>query len=76
MINCDPNALAAASACYCGPEDLQRAEIIYLLNAISGLNLTATQLAAASCGYNCIPQDLAWAEITYLLCANAKAAGA
>lgn len=75
-VNCDPSALAKASACFCGPEDSQRAQMIYLLNVISGLNLTPAQLAAAAACYNCIPEDLWRAEVTYLLCAAAKAAGA
>lgn len=74
-ISCDPNALAAASACYCSDEALQRAEMIYLLNAISGLNLTPAQLAARAACY-CAPEDLWRGEVTYLLCAAAKAAGA
>jgi hypothetical protein len=73
MINCDPNALAKASACYCGPEDLQRAEMIFLLKKIAGNTMTPGQLASAAACY-CGPEDLWRGEMTYLLCAAAKAA--
>jgi hypothetical protein len=66
-VNCDPNALAAASACFCSDEASQRAQIIYLLNIISGLNLTPAQLAANAACY-CGPEDLWRGEVTLLLC--------
>ena len=75
-VNCDPSALAKASACFCGPEDSQRAQMIYLLNVISGLNLTPTKLAAAASCFNCIPEDLWRAEVTYLLCSISSKVGA
>jgi hypothetical protein len=76
MINCDPSTIANASACFCGPSDSQRAQMIYLLAQIAGNTMTPTQLAAASVCYNCVPQDLQMAEITMLLCSIATAAGA
>jgi hypothetical protein len=76
MINCDPSTIAKLSACFCGPEDSQRAQMIYLLAQIAGNTMTPNQLAAAAACYNCIPQDLWQAEVTYLLCSIASAAGA
>ena len=75
-ISCDPGDIAKASACYCGPEDSQRAQIIYLLLQISGLSLTPTQLADAAKCYNCVPRDMQEAETTYLLCQIASNSGA
>jgi hypothetical protein len=72
-IACNPEALAAASVCYnCIPEDLWRAEMLYLANVISGLNLTPEQLAARSVCYMCIPEDLWRAEMTLLYCTAAN----
>jgi hypothetical protein len=76
MINCDPSTIAKASACFCGSEDSQRAQMIYLLAQIAGNTMTPNQLAAASVCYACIPNDLWQAEVTYLLCSIASAAGA
>lgn len=50
--------------------------MIYLLNVISGLNLTPAQLAASAACYNCIPEDLWRAEVTYLLCSISSKVGA
>lgn len=68
-VNCsDPSSLAAASACYCAPEDSQRAQIIYLLLLISGLNLTPKQLAANSVQFMGMQQNAQMAAQTYLMC--------
>lgn len=66
-VNCDPAALSRASACYCSPEDVQRAEMVYLLLQIAGLNLMPSELAKASACY-CAPEDVWRGEVTYLLC--------
>ena len=75
-LNCDPSAIAAASACFCGPEDLQRAEMILLLQQIAGNTMTPSQLSAAAVCFNCIPEDVWRAEVTYLLCSIASKLGA
>lgn len=76
-VNCDPNSLAQASACMkCIPPGMQNEVIIYLLNVISGLNLTPQQLMANAACLKCIPQGMQSEVQTYLLCQIATAAGA
>jgi hypothetical protein len=75
-ISCIPADVASASVCFCGPEDSQRAQMIYLLLQLSGLTLTPAQLAAAAAPYMGQPQDMMEAEMVYLMCAAASAAGA
>ena len=65
--NCDPDALARASACYCFTPKQSDAAIIYLLNRISGLNLDPDTLARnAKCF--CMTKQQSRAVIAYLLC--------
>lgn len=74
-ISCDPAAVAKASACFCGPEESQRAQMLYLLLQISGLNLTPAQLAEKSKCF-CFEEKAGKAAELYLLCQIASAAGA
>lgn len=69
-ITCTPEALTAASECYkeISPGDRDAVQI-YLLNVISGLNLTPAQLASASvCYAQQIDKQLQLGVIIYLLC--------
>jgi hypothetical protein len=70
-MNCDPAAVAKASACFCLPEKESRAALLYLLNQISGLNLTPAQLAKNSSCF-CLNAKAAKAAELYLLCAIAN----
>lgn len=75
-ISCDANDLINASKCYCFDAAISNQIMIYLLNVISGLNLTPEQLAENSkcfCGFD---RKTAEAAKLYLLCAAANAAGA
>lgn len=76
-ISCDPNELLEASKCYCfGDTKAAQGVEIYLLNVISGLNLTPNQLLENSkcfCGFD---KKTAEAAKLFLLCAAAQAAGA
>lgn len=65
---CDPATVAKASACFCLEEPAARAAMLYLLNSISGLNLTPAQLAANSKCY-CLNAKASKAAELYLLCA-------
>lgn len=69
-IDCsDPNALLEASKCYkCIPEGMTAEVMIYLLNVISGLNLTPQQLMDNAACYKCIPKGMQDAVMTFLLC--------
>ena len=69
-IACDQNSLAVAAKCFCAPENVQRAEMIYLLQQIAGDTSTPAQLAKKAACYVGTPKNVQWAEITYLLCAN------
>lgn len=69
-IECDPKSLAEAAKCYCFNEPASRAAMLYLLNQISGLNLTPKQLAENSKCF-CMNERESNAAITYLLCQNA-----
>lgn len=74
-ISCEPNALLAASACMkCIPTGTQNEVIIYLLNTISGLNLTPQQLVDAARCYKCVPAGMQAEVQTYLLCQIANTA--
>lgn len=55
---------------------MQGQVMIYLLNVISGLNLTPEELMQRASCYRCIPKGMEAAVMLYLLCANADAAGA
>lgn len=60
--------LEQAAACMkCIPRGEQPEVIIYLLNQISGLNLTPEQLMANAACYKCIPQGMQAEVQTYLL---------
>lgn len=75
-IDCgNPAAIAAASACYCLPEKQARGAMLYLLNQISGLNLTPNQLAENSKCF-CMNRQAAEAAELYLLCAISNSVGA
>jgi hypothetical protein len=77
MPSCEPSDLIEASKCFkCIPTGMQSEVIIYLLNEISGLNLTPQQLMDAAACYKCIPTGMQSEVQTYLLCAIADAAGA
>lgn len=74
-INCDPAALALAAKCYCSPENVQRAEMIWLMMQIAGLNLTPSELAERSKCF-CMDEQSSRAAMLYLTCAAAQAVGA
>lgn len=77
-ISCDKNDLAKASKCFCYADQRQiDAIMIYLLNVISGLNLTPNQLALNAVPFMGISDQRQIEAIKlYLLCAAADAAGA
>ena len=74
-IDCDPAAIAEAAKCFCLPEPAARAATLYLLNQISGLNLTPAQLAENSKCF-CLNEKASRGAELYLLCQIANAAGA
>jgi hypothetical protein len=61
-----PAAVAAASACYCFPEDRYRGAVLYLLLQTSGLILTPKQLAENSACF-CFDKKAFQAAELYLL---------
>jgi hypothetical protein len=65
--NCEPDALAAAAACYCFTPKQSDAVTIYLLNRISGLNLSPDDLARNAKRF-CFDRKTAAAVKNYLLC--------
>lgn len=72
-ISCNVNDLAKASACYCIPDpNVQAGAMIYLLNVISGLNLTPNQIVENSKCYCFSDRRVQQGAITYLLCAIAQ----
>ena len=71
MPECTPTAVAAASKCWCMDEVAYRGSLLYLLNSISGLNLTPNQLAAESKCW-CLDEQAFKAAELYLLCAIAN----
>lgn len=80
-VNCDPNALMQAAACYkCIPQGMQPEVMIYLLanilNAQNGAAVDAATLITQSKCYKCIPTGTQDEVITYLLCQIATAVGA
>jgi hypothetical protein len=66
-IDCDPTAIAVASKCFCFPDKEYRGAVLYLLNQISGLNLTPAQLAEVSKCF-CMNEKSAEAALLYLVC--------
>lgn len=74
-INCDPVAIDQSAASFAFTEKQARAAKLYLLNQISGLNLTPAQLAANSACF-CLPERASDAAELYLLCTIAATAGA
>lgn len=76
-VDCSSESLQAAGRTYCCvPPAMQGQVMIYLLNVISGLNLTPEELMQRASCYRCIPKGMEAAVMLYLLCANADAAGA
>jgi hypothetical protein len=77
-VSCDKNDLAEAASCYCYSNQKQvDAIMIYLLNVISGLNLTANELAVNATPFMGISDQRQIDAIKlYLMCAAAEAAGA
>jgi hypothetical protein len=69
MINCDPNALQQAAACYkCVPAGAQNEVIIYLLQQIAGNTQTPDQLMQSATCLRCVPQGMLQEVMVYLLC--------
>lgn len=66
-IDCSPAALAKASACYCSPENVQRAETIYLLKRIAGDTSTPAELAKKAACF-CFDKKTGESVILKLLC--------
>lgn len=75
-ISCDKNDLVEASKCYCFDRNTADSVMIYLLNVISGLNLTPNELAENSKCYCFSNTKTTEAVKVYLLCQAANAAGA
>jgi hypothetical protein len=76
-VNCDPNALEQAAACYkCIPTGTQREVMIFLLNQILGTGLTVQQLLNGAKCYKCIPTGQQDEVISFLLCQIANKVGA
>lgn len=76
-ITCTPEALLAASKCYCFPNpNLQAGAMIYLMNQISGLNLTPEQILENSKCFCFGDRQVQQAALIYLTCAAANAAAA
>lgn len=76
-IDCDPKALLEASKCYCFPNpNLQAGAMIYLMNVISGLNLTPEQILENSKCFCFSDKNVQQAAMIYLTCAAANAAAA
>lgn len=67
-LDCDPAAIAEASKCFCMSEPAFRASVLYLLNSISGLNLTPAQLAEAAKGFLGTPDNVWRGEVALMLC--------
>ena len=65
-VNCDPAALARASACFCLPEPQFRAALIWLLTGIAGDTSTPAELAKKSACY-CFDRKTAAAVKAYQL---------
>lgn len=74
-IECSPNELQSASKCFCLSEKQSQAAMLYLLNQISGLNLTPAELASRSACF-CMGEKATKAAEAYLMCQIASAAGA
>lgn len=67
-VSCTAADLARAAACYdCLPVHMHLAVQTYLLNVISGLNLTPQQLAHNAACYKCLEGMQEEAQ-AYLLC--------
>lgn len=76
-IDCNPQALLDASQEFCCiPKGKEMQILIYLVNILSGLNLTPQQLMDNSAPYGVIPKGMEMEVLLYLLCQNANAAGA
>lgn len=80
-VNCDPNALMQAAACYkCIPVGMQQEVMVYLLanllNSQTGASTDPAYLIAQAKCYKCIPSGAQDEVITYLLCQIANAVGA
>ena len=66
-IDCTPEAIARASACFCFPEKEANGAIIYLLQQIAGDTSTPEELAEKS-KCLCFPTKTAMAIQAMLLC--------
>lgn len=76
-INCDSQSLTTAGHDYCCiPTSLHAEVIIYLLNQISGLNLTPQELMANATDFRVIPKGMEEPVMLYLLCQISDAVGA
>lgn len=72
-ISCEPKDLMEAAKCYSTiPTGKQMEVMIYLLNQISGLDLTPKELMEAAKCFETIPKGKQNEIITYLLCQNAN----
>lgn len=68
-ISCEPKDLMESAKCYSTiPTGKQMEVMIYLLNQISGLDLTPKELMEAAKCYETIPPGTQLAVISYLLC--------
>jgi hypothetical protein len=64
---CSPSTVAAAGACYCGPEDLQEAKISYLLAVLAGGSTSAKTLLASAKAWQGVDDHFLLADQVYLL---------
>lgn len=76
-IACDSQSLTDAGHDYCCiPAGVHPEVIIYLLNVISGLNLSPQDLMANAATYRVIPPGMQEPVMLYLLCQISDAVGA
>lgn len=66
-ITCTPTALQQNSACYCGQEDLQIAEITYLISILAGGSQVPSVIAAAGKAWIGLDDHFLLADQAYLL---------
>lgn len=76
-VDCDPNALLAASKCFkCIPVGEQGAVMLYLLAIIAGETTDPDLLLAKAKCFKCIPPGMQGPVMNYLLCQIATIEGA
>lgn len=68
-VNCDPNSLMQAAACFaCVPEGEQMKVAIYLATQIAGVSADPAALLTGATCFNCIPAGYQLPVAIYLAC--------